>query len=139
MQGARWWLVCYDVRPRRRRGLRKAAKHMEGYGERMQYSVFRCWLTRLEMERLRWELTEMLTPEDDVLLIPLCARPAWPAYRAGRTERRTHRPGRTLRRVIELYRKRNQAPDLVRCRSLLQQCKSLHKHRLWLFDNLGGP
>jgi CRISPR-associated protein Cas2 len=70
MQGARWWLVCYDVRDPER--LRKAAKHLEGYGERMQYSVFRCWLTRREMERLRWELTELLEPEDDVLLIPLC-------------------------------------------------------------------
>ncbi len=70
MQGAHWWLVCYDVHDPDR--LRKAAKHMEGYGERMQYSVFRCWLTRREMERLRWELTELLQPEDDVLLIPLC-------------------------------------------------------------------
>lgn len=71
MQGARWWLVCYDVHDPDR--LRKAAKHLEGYGERMQYSVFRCWLTRREMERLRWELTELLVAEDDVLLIPLCA------------------------------------------------------------------
>lgn len=71
MQGAHWWLICYDVRDPDR--LRKAAKHLEGYGERMQYSVFRCWLTRLEMERLRWELTEFLAPEDDVLLIPLCS------------------------------------------------------------------
>jgi CRISPR-associated protein Cas2 len=70
MQGSRWWLVCYDVHDPER--LRRTAKHLEGYGERMQYSVFRCWLTRLEMERLRWELTELLTPEDDVLLIPLC-------------------------------------------------------------------
>ena len=69
-RGAKWWLVCYDVRDPDR--LRKCAKHLEGYGERMQYSVFRCWLTRREMERLRWELTELLTPEDDVLLIPLC-------------------------------------------------------------------
>src|SRR5262245_33859610 len=70
MQGAHWWLVCYDVHDSDR--LRKAAKHMEGYGERMQWSVFRCWLTKLEMERLRWELTELLAPEDEVLLIPLC-------------------------------------------------------------------
>jgi CRISPR-associated protein Cas2 len=70
MQGAHWWLVCYDVRDPER--LRKAAKHLEGYGERMQYSVFRCWLTRPEKERLRWELTELLAPEDDVLLIPVC-------------------------------------------------------------------
>ena len=62
MQGARWWLVCYDVHDPER--LRKAAHHLEGYGERMQYSVFRCWLTRLEMERLRWELTELLARPD---------------------------------------------------------------------------
>jgi CRISPR-associated protein Cas2 len=72
VQGARWWLVCYDIRDDKR--LRKAAKHMEGYGSRLQYSVFRCWLAPREMERLRWELTELLTAEDDVLLIPLCPR-----------------------------------------------------------------
>jgi CRISPR-associated protein Cas2 len=71
MQGARWWLVCYDVRDPKR--LRKTAKHMEGYGSRMQYSVFRCWLTIRQLQCLRWELTELLKPEDDVLLIPLCA------------------------------------------------------------------
>src|SRR5437588_4715314 len=71
MQGAHWWLVCYDVRDPDR--LRKAAKHLEGYGERMQYSVFRCWLSRLEMERLRWELTELLAAEDSLLMIPLCS------------------------------------------------------------------
>lgn len=72
MAGSRWWLVCYDVRDAKR--LRQVARHMEGYGQRVQYSVFRCWLTPRAMERLRWELTQMLTPEDDVLLIPLCAR-----------------------------------------------------------------
>ena len=72
MQGARWYLVCYDVHNPKR--LRRAAKHMEGYGERMQYSVFRCWLTEREMQRLRRELTEILIAEDDVLLIPLCGR-----------------------------------------------------------------
>lgn len=72
MQGARWWLVCYDVRDDKR--LRQTAKHMEGYGERLQYSIFRCWLTPREMERLRWELTQMLEPVDDVMLIPLCPR-----------------------------------------------------------------
>ena len=71
MQGARWWLVCYDVRDPER--LRRAARHLEGYGERMQYSVFRCWLTPRTMQQLRWELTEMLASEDDVLLIPLCS------------------------------------------------------------------
>jgi len=72
MNGSRWWLVCYDVRDPKR--LRRAAKHLEGYGQRMQYSVFRCWMTQGQMQQLRWELTEMLRPEDDVLLIPLCSR-----------------------------------------------------------------
>ncbi len=72
MQGVRWWLVCYDVREPKR--LRRTAKHMEGYGERIQYSVFRCWLTPRQIECLRWELTKMLEPEDDVLFIPICDR-----------------------------------------------------------------
>lgn len=72
MSDARWWLVCYDVRDDKR--LRKCARHMEGYGYRIQYSIFRCWLTAREAERLRWELTEKLDPEDDVLLMPLCPR-----------------------------------------------------------------
>jgi CRISPR-associated protein Cas2 len=31
-------------------------------------------MTTAEEERLRWELTKLLLPEDDVLLIPLCGR-----------------------------------------------------------------
>jgi CRISPR-associated protein Cas2 len=54
--------------------LRKAAKHLEGYGERMQYSVFRCWLTAAQMQKLRWELTELLAAEDEALLLRLCSR-----------------------------------------------------------------
>jgi len=70
VQGTRWWLICYDVRNAER--LRKTAKHMEGYGERMQYSVFRSWMHPRAVEQLRWELTEILKPEDEVLFIPLC-------------------------------------------------------------------
>jgi CRISPR-associated protein Cas2 len=70
MSDSKWWLVCYDVRDAQR--LRKCAKHMEGYGERVQYSIFRCWMSKLELERLRWELTELLESDDEVMLIPLC-------------------------------------------------------------------
>jgi CRISPR-associated protein Cas2 len=72
MSDAKWWLVCYDVRDEKR--LRQCARHMEGYGQRLQYSVFRCWMTSTDVARLRWELTEKLSPDDDVLLMPLCAR-----------------------------------------------------------------
>jgi CRISPR-associated protein Cas2 len=88
MSGARWWLVCYDVRDPVR--LRHTARHMEGYGERVQYSVFRCWLTQRQMEQLRWELTELLASEDDVLLIPICA-PCATGIRG------THQDGQSVR------------------------------------------
>lgn len=70
---SKWYLVCYDVRNAKR--LRKVAKHIEGYGSRLQYSVFRCWLSHEQMQKLRWELTErFVTAEDDVMFIPLCSR-----------------------------------------------------------------
>lgn len=71
MSDSKWWLVSYDVRDPTR--LRRAAKILEGTGQRMQYSVFRCWLSPKEMQRLRWELTKVLEPVDDVLMIPLCS------------------------------------------------------------------
>ncbi len=37
MTDVRWWLVSYDVHDPKR--LRKCAKHVEGYGLRVQYSV----------------------------------------------------------------------------------------------------
>ena len=68
----RWHLVCYDVRDPKR--LRRAAKLVEGYGTRLQYSVFRCRLTPCDCERLRYELRLLLELEDSVLIIPLCGR-----------------------------------------------------------------
>ncbi len=66
----RWHLVTYDVRDECR--LRRTAKVLEGYGERLQYSVFRCSLSARQLERLRWELGREMTDEDSLLVIPLC-------------------------------------------------------------------
>ncbi len=88
MSARTWYLVCYDVRDDTR--LRRTARLLEGYGERLQYSIFRCRLTLREEERLRWELTRMLAKEDAWLIIPICdacvarlrhrdSRSAWPA------------------------------------------------------------
>jgi CRISPR-associated protein Cas2 len=68
----RWYLVSYDIRDPRR--WRLAYKQLKGCGERIQYSLFRCRLSRTEMERLRWELEKVLKPEDDLLFIHLCPR-----------------------------------------------------------------
>jgi CRISPR-associated protein Cas2 len=66
------YLVAYDVRDDVR--LRRTARLIEGYGERVQYSLFRCRLSTTELERLRWELARLLEPEDSLLIIPLCGQ-----------------------------------------------------------------
>lgn len=72
MIDAKWWLVSYDVHDSKR--LRRAATVLEGSGQRIQFSVFRCWMTPTQMQELRWELTKVLEPNDEVLIIPLCPR-----------------------------------------------------------------
>lgn len=67
-----WYLVTYDVRDPKR--LAKTAKKIEGYGQRIQYSVFRCRLSDREREKLRWDLSKILENEDDLLIIGLCER-----------------------------------------------------------------
>ncbi len=67
-----WHLVSYDIRDPAR--WRKAYRLLKGYGRRLQYSVFRVRGTKLQVERLRWELEMILEPEDDLVVIPLCGR-----------------------------------------------------------------
>ncbi|TAE53934.1 MAG: CRISPR-associated endonuclease Cas2 [Nostocales cyanobacterium] len=63
------YLICYDIRDPKR--WRKAYKLLEGYGEKVQYSIFRSWLSMRSREKLRWELEQILTDEDSLLLIRL--------------------------------------------------------------------
>lgn len=70
MSEKHWHLVSYDVRDAKR--LRKVAKTIEGYGTRLQYSVFRCRLDRESLEKLHWELSKIMDQVDDLLVIPLC-------------------------------------------------------------------
>ncbi len=65
-----WHLITYDVRDPKR--LRRVAKALEGYGTRVQLSVFRCRLNRQSLEKLHWELNQLMDPEDALLVIPLC-------------------------------------------------------------------
>lgn len=70
MSDRHWHLISYDIRDAKR--LRKVAKLLEGYGTRVQYSVFRCRVDRLALEKLRWQLAQVLKEVDDLLVIPLC-------------------------------------------------------------------
>ncbi len=67
-----WYLISYDVRDDKR--LARTAKLLEGYGSRIQYSVFRCRLSKRQVERLKWELTRIMAIEDDLLVIGICQK-----------------------------------------------------------------
>jgi len=58
-------VVAYDIRDDRRRD--KVAKILEGYGERVQYSVFECRLDRVQYLRLRHRLEEVIDRDADLV------------------------------------------------------------------------
>jgi CRISPR-associated protein Cas2 len=60
------FLVCYDVSDAKR--LRQVHRVLKGAGDSLQYSVFRCELTREEKQRLISELWEIINPGQDRLL-----------------------------------------------------------------------
>jgi len=65
-------LIGYDVDTTNRAGqkrLRKMAKACEGYGQRVQYSLFECSLTKPQYEQFRHRLTEIMDEEKDNLRI----------------------------------------------------------------------
>lgn len=68
----RWRLVCYDIREPAR--WRKVYKIVRGAGTHVQYSIFRCRLDDREVEKLRWELSRVMAPEDALLVVDLCPR-----------------------------------------------------------------
>jgi CRISPR-associated protein Cas2 len=67
-----FYLICYDIRDPKR--WRKVFQLLKGYGESLQYSIFRCRLSQREREKLRWELESFLDQEDSLLIAGLCNR-----------------------------------------------------------------
>jgi CRISPR-associated protein Cas2 len=64
------YLVCYDISDDKR--LRKVFKTMRGYGDHLQFSVFECQLTGMDLVRLRGELSKIIHhTEDQVLFVNL--------------------------------------------------------------------
>lgn len=64
------FLVAYDICDPVR--LRRVAKTVEDYGERIQYSVFLCDLSRADLAELQWRLNRVInTAEDHVLFVDL--------------------------------------------------------------------
>ena len=69
------YLVSYDIcHPKR---LRRVARVLEGFGVRLQYSVFECALDDLRLEQLKAALHPILNhDEDQVMFVSLGAAAA---------------------------------------------------------------
>lgn len=66
----RQYLIAYDISDPRR--LRRVIKVMEAYGQRLQYSVFLCNLSGVELYRWRRDiLREVALNEDSVVQVDL--------------------------------------------------------------------
>lgn len=66
----RTYLVCYDIcEPKR---LRKVFKTMRDFGDHLQYSIFECRLTPIDLANCRRLLSEIIHHgEDQVLFVDL--------------------------------------------------------------------
>ena len=60
------YLVCYDICDDKR--LRKVFQLMRGWGDHLQYSVFECRLTQIDLARLRSELSRIIHHREDQVL-----------------------------------------------------------------------
>lgn len=64
------YLVCYDICDPVR--LRRVARVIEGYGYRLQYSVFECALDNMRLQQLKSALSDELKhDEDQVMFVSL--------------------------------------------------------------------
>lgn len=61
------YIVCYDVADPKR--LIKTYKKMNGYGDPVQYSVFQCELSDVELLYMQDDLKEILDLQEDRVLI----------------------------------------------------------------------
>ncbi len=64
------YLICYDIADDKR--LRRVFQIMRGFGDHLQYSVFECQLTAMDLARCRAMLAGVIdTEEDQVLFVSL--------------------------------------------------------------------
>lgn len=67
---SRLWVVAYDIEDDRVR--RRVYNILKNHGESAQYSVFECWLTANQLNRLREAVQAEVDSEDSVRWYPLC-------------------------------------------------------------------
>ncbi len=65
-----WYLISYDIRDSKR--WRQVYQLLQGCGEHIQYSIFRAYMNKTQLEKNKWRLEKILGKDDDLLIIRLC-------------------------------------------------------------------
>ena len=63
-------VVCYDIPDDKRRN--RISDILEGFGERVQYSVFECDIKPEHLKKMKEKLTKVLKSDDSVRYYYLC-------------------------------------------------------------------
>lgn len=66
-----FWVIAYDITDDLRRS--RLVRVLEKFGVRVNYSVFECMLTDIQLCKLREKLDKLILPsEDSIIYYPLC-------------------------------------------------------------------
>jgi len=65
-------VVCYDIPDDRRRT--RVGRILEGFGNRVQRSVFECDLAPNHLQKLKTKLSRVIKPEDSLRYYHLCGQ-----------------------------------------------------------------
>jgi len=84
----RRYLVAYDIRDDRR--LRSIAGCMQGYGTRIQYSVFVCDLSDREKVIMRGDIEGLMKASEDSVMVIDLGRPGIPAVSSSSVTMRSY-------------------------------------------------
>jgi CRISPR-associated protein Cas2 len=88
------YLVSYDIADPKR--LRQVARIMEGYGYRVQFSVFQCPLDDLRLEQLKADVGPVVHSDEDQVLIVCLGPDTEQAFRRFDSLGKPYRPARQL-------------------------------------------
>ena len=67
MKSRQRYLMCYDIPDDRRRT--RLAKFLDGFGDRVQYSVFEAWLETEHFTQLEEGIRERMDEDEDTVAI----------------------------------------------------------------------
>lgn len=66
------WIIIYDIRDAKR--LRRTAKLMESFAERVQKSVFEMQGSEVSVAILRRQVKQVMTKDDSIIIFKMCPK-----------------------------------------------------------------